>query len=60
MPFRVLDATYVKARLDHQVVSHTVVIATGVTFEGSREALGVDVGDSSAPPEKLRASDRNP
>ena len=30
-----LDATYVKARIDHQVVSRAVVIATGVTAEGA-------------------------
>jgi len=41
-----LDATSVKARVDHQVVSRAVVIATGVTAEGGREVLGVDVGDS--------------
>ena len=41
-----MDATYVKARIDHQVVSRAVVIATGVTAEGGREVLGADVGDS--------------
>ena len=41
-----LDATYAKARVDHQVVSRAVAIATGVTAEGGREVLGVDVGDS--------------
>ena len=41
-----LDATYVKARVNHQVVSRAVVIATGVTADGNREVLGVDVGDS--------------
>jgi putative transposase len=45
-PYVFLDATYVKARVDHQVVSHAVVIATGVTADGNREVLGVDVGDS--------------
>ena len=45
-PYVFLDATYVKARVDHQVVSRAVVIATGVTSEGGREVLGVDVGDS--------------
>ncbi len=45
-PYVFLDATYVKARVDHQVVSRAVVIATGVTAEGGREALGVEVGDS--------------
>jgi putative transposase len=41
-----LDATYVKARIDHHVVSRAVVIATGVAADGTREVLGLDVGDS--------------
>jgi putative transposase len=45
-PYVFVDATYVKARVNHQVVSRAVVIATGVTADGSREKLGVDVGDS--------------
>ena len=45
-PYVFVDATYVKARVDHEVVSRAVVIATGVTAEGGREVLGVDVGDS--------------
>ena len=45
-PYVFVDATYVKARVDHQVVSRAVVIAIGVTAEGGREVLGVDVGDS--------------
>ncbi len=45
-PYVFLDATYVKGKVDHQVVSRAVVIATGVTADGNREVLGVDVGDS--------------
>ncbi len=45
-PYVFLDATYVKARVNHQVVSRAVVIATGVAADGNREVLGVDVGDS--------------
>jgi transposase-like protein len=47
-PYVYLDATYVKARDTdlHQVVSRAVVIATGITADGQREVLGVDVGDS--------------
>jgi putative transposase len=41
-----LDATYLKARVDGRVVSRAVVIATGVTVDGGREVLGLDVGDS--------------
>jgi putative transposase len=45
-PYVFLDATYCKARVNGRVVSKAVVIATGVTAGGSREVLGVDVGDS--------------
>ncbi len=43
-----LDATYVHVRDDAlgQVVSRAVVIATGITANGDREILGVDIGDS--------------
>ncbi|MCY0944250.1 IS256 family transposase [Streptomyces antarcticus] len=45
-PYLFLDATYVKARVEHRIVSQAVVIATGVTEDGGREVLGVMVGDS--------------
>jgi putative transposase len=47
-PYVFLDATYVHVRDDAlgQVVSRAVVVATGVTADGGREVLGVDVGDS--------------
>jgi putative transposase len=45
-PYVFLDATYCKARVNGRVVSRAVVIATGVTADGRREVLGVDVGDS--------------
>lgn len=41
-----LDATYCKGRINHQIVSRAVVIATGITQDGGREVLGVMVGDS--------------
>jgi len=43
-----LDATYVNVRDDalDQVVSRAVVVATGITANGDREVLGVDIGDS--------------
>ena len=40
------DATYVKGRVNGRVVSRAVVVATGVTANGDREVLGVEVGDS--------------
>jgi putative transposase len=45
-PYVFLDATYCKARVDHQVVSQAVVVAIGVRADGHREVLGLDVGDS--------------
>jgi putative transposase len=45
-PYVFLDATYLKARVDGRVVSRAVVIATGVTADGGREVLGLDVGDA--------------
>ena len=45
-PYVYLDATYVKARVNHHIVSRAVVVATGVAADGNREVLGVDVGDS--------------
>lgn len=45
-PYVFLDATYIKARVDHQVVSRAVVVATGVSGDGRREVLGVAVGDT--------------
>ncbi len=45
-PYVFVDATYVKARVDHHIVSRAVVVATGVASDGNREVLGLDVGDS--------------
>ncbi len=49
-PYVYLDAVYVHVRDDAlgQVVSRAVVVATGITAQGQREVLGVDVGDSEA------------
>ncbi len=49
-PYVYLDAVYVHVRDDAlgQVVSRAVVVATGITAQGTREVLGVDVGDSEA------------
>ena len=45
-PFLWLDATFVKVRHDHRVVSMAIVIAIGVNADGQREVLGLDVGPS--------------
>ena len=46
-PYVYLDATYLHVRNSaSQVCSMAVVVATGITADGSREVLGLDVGDS--------------
>ena len=45
-PYVFLDATYLHVRGGGLVSSKAVVVATGVTAEGRREILGLDVGDS--------------
>ena len=40
------DATYVKARVNHRIVSLAIVVAVGVAADGRREVLGFDVGDT--------------
>ncbi len=47
-PYIFLDATYCKVRIGAHVVSHAMVVATGVSIEGTREVLGTAVGDSES------------
>jgi putative transposase len=47
-PYIFLDATYCKVRIGAHVVSHALVVATGVSIEGTREVLGTAVGDSES------------
>src|SRR5438552_3737178 len=49
-PYIWLDATYVKARRDHHIVSVAVIVAVGVNNDGRREVLGMTVGHSEAEP----------
>ena len=49
-PYIWLDATYVKARRDHRIVSVAVIVAVGVNGDGRREVLGMTVGHSEAEP----------
>ena len=49
-PYVWLDATYVKARRDHHIVSVAVIVAVGVNSDGRREVLGMTVGHSEAEP----------
>jgi transposase-like protein len=45
-----LDATYVKVRREHHIVSVAVIVAVGVNSDGRREVLGMTVGHSEAEP----------
>src|ERR1700720_3347439 len=47
-PYLWIDATYVKARRDHHIVSVAVIVAVGVNSDGRREVLGMDIGPSEA------------
>lgn len=47
-PYIFLDATYCKVRIGAHVVSHALVVATGVSIDGTREVLGTAVGDSES------------
>src|ERR1700676_3477705 len=49
-PYLWLDATYVKARRDHHIVTVAVIVAVAVSTDGRREVLGITVGDSEAEP----------
>ena len=49
-PYVWLDATYVKARRNHHIVSVAVIVAVGVNTDGRREVLGMTIGHSEAEP----------
>ena len=49
-PYVWLDATYVKVRRNHQIVSVAVIVAVGVNADGRREVLGMTIGHSEAEP----------
>ena len=44
-PYLWLDATYVKARRDHRIVSVAVIVAMAVNTDGRREVLGMTIGN---------------
>ena len=52
MPYVYLDATYIKARVAHRIVSRAVVVATAVTADGNWRSPGLTdgwgVGDHAA------------
>jgi transposase-like protein len=45
-PYVWVDATYHKVRVDGRVQNQATVVAVGVTGDGERQVLGVDVGPS--------------
>ncbi|MFZ2238048.1 MAG: IS256 family transposase [Gordonia amarae] len=47
-PYVFLDATFCKVRIGAHVVSQAMVVAIGVSMEGTREVLGTSVGDSES------------
>src|SRR6201999_878238 len=47
-PYVWLDATYVKVRNNGRIVSVAVIVAVGVSADGRREGLGMDLGPSEA------------
>ena len=49
-PYLWLDATDVKARRDHHIVSVAVIVAMAVNTDGRREVLGMTIGNSEAEP----------
>ncbi|MBD0024509.1 MULTISPECIES: IS256 family transposase [Gordonia] len=47
-PYVFADATFCKVRVGAHVVSQALVVATGVSIDGTREVLGTAVGDSES------------
>ncbi len=47
-PYLWIDATYVKTRQAVRIVSVAVIVAVGVSADGRREILGMDIGPSEA------------
>jgi putative transposase len=47
-PYVFCDATFSKVRVGAHVVSQALVVATGVSIDGTREVLGTAVGDSES------------
>lgn len=47
-PFLFLDATYLKVRENHRIVSKAFMVAVATTTEGRREIIGFDVYDNES------------
>lgn len=44
--FAMADATYLKVRVDHRVVSRALMVAIGFTPEGAKEVIGVSLAEA--------------
>ena len=49
-PYLWLDATNVKARRDHHIVSVAVIVAVAVNTDDRREVFGMTIGNSEVQP----------
>jgi len=47
-PYLWIDATYIKVRQNHRVVSVAAIVAVGANADGRREILGMEIGPSEA------------
>ena len=47
-PYLMIDATYFKTRENHRIVSKAMMIAIGITEEGRKEIIGLDVYDDES------------
>lgn len=47
-PYLMIDATYFKARENHRVISKAMMVAIGITEDGRKEIIGIDVYDDES------------
>jgi putative transposase len=59
-PYVYLDATYIKARINHRIISRAAGVTTGVTAHGDREVLGIDGGGASNERRVVQSGSRAP
>lgn len=45
-PFVLVDALFIKSRVDYRVVSRAVLVISGIASDGYRQILGVRIGDT--------------
>lgn len=47
-PYLMIDATYFKTRENHRVISKAMMVAIGITEDGRKEIIGIDVYDDES------------